>query len=60
MLKGVTPTGPANCDTPIDKIVQYGQQKGISGTPTLIFADGTRVPGMIPVADFNKLLDTSK
>lgn len=60
MLKGVAPTGPATCDTPIDKIVQYGQQKGISGTPTLIFADGTRVPGMIPMADFNKLLDTSK
>jgi thiol:disulfide interchange protein DsbC len=60
MLKGVVPGGPANCETPIDKIVQYGQQKGISGTPTLIFADGTRVPGMIPAADFNKLLDSAR
>lgn len=61
MQKGVVPPTPTgNCDTPIDKTVQYGQQKGISGTPTLIFADGSRVPGMIPVADFNKLLDSSK
>ncbi len=59
MLKAVTPTAPGNCDTPVDKIVQYGQQKGISGTPTLIFADGSRVPGMIPAAEFNKLLDAS-
>lgn len=60
MLRGIAPTGPTNCDTPIDKIVQYGQQKGISGTPTLIFADGSRVPGMIPVADFHKMLEAAK
>jgi len=61
MLKGVVPPTPTgNCETPIDKIVQYGQQKGIAGTPTLIFADGSRMPGMIPVADLNKLLDSSK
>jgi thiol:disulfide interchange protein DsbC len=60
MLKGIVPPATANCETPIEKLVEYGQQKGISGTPTLIFADGTRVPGMIPVADFNKLLDAAK
>jgi len=61
MLKGVVPPTPTgNCDAPVEKIVQYGQQKGISGTPTLIFADGSRVPGMIPVADLNKMLDGSK
>lgn len=57
MLKAVVPTAPGTCDTPVEKIVQYGQQKGINGTPTLIFADGSRVPGMIPAAELNKLLD---
>lgn len=61
MQKGVVPPSPTgNCDAPVDKNVQYGQQKGISGTPTLIFPDGSRVPGMIPVADLNKMLDGSK
>jgi thiol:disulfide interchange protein DsbC len=60
MVKGVPPSAPGNCDAPVDKNVQYGQQKGISGTPTLIFADGSRVPGMIPAGDFNKLLEASK
>ena len=59
MLKNVVPTAASTCDNPIDKLVQFGQQRGIGGTPTLIFADGTRVPGMIPAADFNKLLDAA-
>lgn len=61
MLKGITPPAPTgNCDAPIDRNVQYGQQKGISGTPTLIFADGSRVPGMIPAADLSRMLDEAK
>ena len=59
MLKNVVPTAPSNCDNPIEALVKFGQQKGIGGTPTLIFADGTRVPGMIPAADLNKLLDST-
>lgn len=56
MLKDVAPKA-GECETPIEKIVQYGQDKGIRGTPTLIFADGTRVPGVLPLAELNKLLD---
>jgi thiol:disulfide interchange protein DsbC len=29
----------------------------ISGTPTLVFADGTRVPGAIDLAQVEKLLN---
>jgi thiol:disulfide interchange protein DsbC len=59
MQKGVAPSASTNCDTPIDKIVSYGREKGISGTPTLILADGTRVPGMVSAADLAKLLDAA-
>ena len=60
MQKNVVPTAASSCDTtPIDKLMEYGQQKGISATPTLIFADGSRMPGMIPAAELNKLLDKS-
>jgi thiol:disulfide interchange protein DsbC len=46
MLKGVAPAGK-NCDTPIETILQAGRKNGINGTPTLIFPDGSVIPGMI-------------
>ena len=57
MLKGVVPAAARTCDTPIDKIVEFGREKNISGTPTLILADGSRVPGAISAADLVKLMD---
>ena len=57
MLKGVAPTTPGTCETPIDKTLQYGREKGITGTPTLILADGSRVPGAIDAAALVKLMD---
>ena len=48
MLKGtVAPTAPAACNTPNDKVFAFGQKLHITGTPTVFFADGTRVPGAI-------------
>jgi thiol:disulfide interchange protein DsbC len=48
MLKGkAAPDAPANCTAPNDKIFALGQKLKISGTPTLFFADGSRVPGAI-------------
>ena len=57
MLKDIAPKPAGNCAAPLEQVVQYGQDKGIRGTPTLIFADGSRVPGTLPAADLNKLLD---
>jgi thiol:disulfide interchange protein DsbC len=48
MTKGkAAPDAPANCTAPNDKIFALGQKLKISGTPTLFFADGSRVPGAI-------------
>ena len=55
MLKGAAPKS-AKCDNPVDKIVTFGQSKKISGTPTIFFADGKRVPGAIPLERFEELL----
>jgi thiol:disulfide interchange protein DsbC len=46
MLKDAVPTGKT-CETPIETLLQTGQKHGVNGTPTLIFADGSVVPGMI-------------
>lgn len=59
MQKGVLPQNKGNCDNPVAKLVEFGQKQNISGTPTIIFADGRRVPGMIPAARLEKMLDAA-
>lgn len=56
MLKGVAPKAAGTCQNPVDKLVEFGKSKRISGTPTLFFADGTRVPGAIAAAQIEELL----
>jgi thiol:disulfide interchange protein DsbC len=60
MQKGVAPTAAPSCDNPVDKLVQFGTQRGINATPTLVFANGDRVPGAISAAQIEKLLSSSK
>jgi len=55
MLNGTVPT-VARCDTPIDKNLELGRKYRVTGTPTLIFANGERVPGAIPAEQIEKLL----
>ena len=50
MLNGkVAPTAAANCATPNEKISALGQKLRISGTPTIFFTDGSRLPGAVDV-----------
>lgn len=56
MLDGKAPAA-ANCDHPTSKVVAFGQKLNIRGTPTMFFADGTRVPGYMPAAMLEKALD---
>lgn len=47
----------AACDTAaIARNVEFGKRFRITGTPTLVFADGTRVPGAVGAAQVEKLL----
>jgi thiol:disulfide interchange protein DsbC len=49
LVNGVAPTAASTCDTSaIDKTLAFGKQKNITGTPTMFFIDGQRVPGAIP------------
>lgn len=56
MLRGITPSGK-NCETPLNTLLQSGQQNRVTGTPTLIFADGSVVSGMIPAEEIEKRLN---
>ena len=57
MQDGKTLTGKTDCDTTaITKTVEFGRRLNIQGTPTLVFADGERVPGAVPVAKIEEKL----
>lgn len=56
MLKEQVPTA-ATCDVnAIQRNLAFGQKHKIQGTPTLFFADGSRVPGAIDLAQLEKQL----
>jgi thiol:disulfide interchange protein DsbC len=42
------PDNKGDCETPIEKVQKLAQDYGIRGTPGMIFADGTIVPGALP------------
>jgi thiol:disulfide interchange protein DsbC len=47
----------ATCDTaPVTRNVEFGKKYKITGTPTLVFTDGQRVPGAIPATQVEKFL----
>ena len=57
MIDGKAPTGRTDCDTTaIQKSLELGQKLAISGTPTIFFADGTRVPGAMPIEQIENRL----
>lgn len=56
MLNSIKPTG-TDCKTPIDALIQIGKKHGFNSTPTMIFADGTVVPGMISAEAIEKKLN---
>ncbi len=58
MLKGVAPTSK-DCETPLDVLVKSGQENKVSGTPTLVFADGSIVGGMIPATAIEEKLESA-
>ena len=48
MINGkAAPAAAASCNAPNDKILALGQQMKITGTPTIFFTDGTRIPGAV-------------
>lgn len=55
------PPAEAKCDTAaLQRNVEFGRKARINGTPTIVFADGTRVPGAIDAARIEKFLTEAK
>ena len=55
------PAASATCDTgAIARNLEFGKKHRISGTPTLFFTDGSRVPGAVSAAQVEKFLADAK
>ncbi|MBA3595681.1 MAG: DsbC family protein [Pseudomonadota bacterium] len=55
------PVATASCDSSaLARNIEFGKKYRITGTPTLIFADGTRVPGAISSQQLEKHLSDAK
>ncbi len=59
MVREVSPPA-ASCDSAaVTRNLEFGKKIRITGTPAMIFADGTRVPGAIGAERIEKLLNTA-
>ena len=57
MVEGRAPSGKEDCDTSaITKNQEFGRRLSITGTPTIFFTDGERVPGAMPLAKIEQKL----
>ncbi|MGH8859173.1 MAG: DsbC family protein, partial [Polaromonas sp.] len=54
------PAAKATCDTTVlERNLEFGRKHKITGTPTLFFANGSRVPGAISAQQVENLLATA-
>ena len=45
---GTLPENSGDCDNPITATRELGQKMRVNATPTLVFADGSVIPGALP------------
>lgn len=50
MLNGKVPPAPsADCKHPLQENIELGRKLEVTGTPTIVFVDGRRMPGAVPL-----------
>lgn len=54
MRKNIVPAG--TCDHPVDRNIALAESMGINGTPTIILADGSMLPGAPSAAKLEQML----
>ncbi|HVF63297.1 MAG TPA: DsbC family protein [Casimicrobiaceae bacterium] len=59
-VSGKVPENAGDCDNPVAATMALGQKLRVSATPTLVFADGTIVPGAVPAATIEAELNRAE
>jgi thiol:disulfide interchange protein DsbC len=56
MTNGQVPSAVA-CAHPVDRNIALGERLGVTGTPTLMSADGRKLPGAAPAERIAQWID---
>jgi thiol:disulfide interchange protein DsbC len=56
MVEAELPKNNGDCKSPVPKIQKFAKEMGIQSTPTIIFENGKRISGAIPLKDFISLM----
>ena len=56
MVQGKVPQNDGTCENPVSKIQALGRKLNVTGTPTMFFTNGKRIPGAISIQELEKLL----
>jgi thiol:disulfide interchange protein DsbC len=54
------PAAPEDCKDPLEQNVALGRSLGITGTPTIVFTDGSRAAGALPAAMIEQRVAAAK
>jgi len=57
---GKLPDNKGDCETPLATLQDLGQQMRVNATPTLVFADGSVIPGALPKQRLETELDKAE
>jgi len=60
VVRSVAPKAKPTCDNPVDDILAFGYKQRIRGTPTLYFADGSRVSGALTLEQLEARLKSAE
>ena len=60
MLKGITPSGKRDCDTPLERNGELAQRFGIRGTPGVFLVNGQQVGGFVPAEKLEAALAAAR
>jgi len=53
------PAAAADCKHPLQQVLALGQKLDVSGTPTIVFVDGSRLPGAVPADKIEERLNAT-
>lgn len=51
-------TAAADCKHPLQQVLALGQKLDVTGTPTIVFTDGSRLPGAVPAQKIEEKLNS--
>jgi thiol:disulfide interchange protein DsbC len=59
MFRRIEPRAAPDCDTPVEKLVEFGRRIGARATPTWFLESGERHSGALPLDEVRPLLDAA-